>query len=91
MIVLEAWARQRPVIAHRIGALAETVDDGINGLLVDPGDSQGLAKAIQRLLAEPEKVRQMGRAGYEKLKTVYGLELWRKKMNAVYQETQSGP
>lgn len=87
MIVLEAWARQRPVIAHRIGALAETVDDGINGLLVDPGDSQELAKAIQRLLAEPEKVRQMGRAGHEKLKTVYGLGLWRKKMTAVYQES----
>jgi len=85
MIVLEAWARQRPVIAYRSGALAETIDDGINGLLVDPGSPAALAQAIQRLSKDPEKIRQMGLGGHNKLKAVFGREAWLHQMNQVYQ------
>ena len=86
MIVLEAWARQRPVIAHRIGALAETVEDGVNGLLVNPGDSLGLAKAMERLASNPEESKKMGLAGYKKLKNVYCRDLWLQRMNSIYQD-----
>jgi len=89
MIVLEAWARQRPVIAYRIGALAETVEDGINGLLVAPGDSIGLAKAMERLASNPEEARRMGLAGYEKLKRGYTRDLWLERVNRLYQSVLS--
>lgn len=93
MIVLEAWARQRPVVAFRIGALEETVDDGVNGLLVDPGSPAALAHAIQTLTMDPAKIRRMGLAGHEKLKAVYGREAWLCRMEQAYQKAlpkQSG-
>jgi glycosyltransferase involved in cell wall biosynthesis len=86
MIVLEAWARQRPVVAYRIGALAETVDDGINGVLVEPGSPEALAQAIQNLCKDPERIRHMGIAGRDKLNAVYRREAWLQKMDQLYQE-----
>jgi len=84
MIVLEAWARQRPVVAYRIGALAETIDDGVNGLLVSPGDTAGLAQAIERLGKNPEEARQMGMAGYKKLGASFSRSLWLRRMDCAY-------
>ena len=91
MIVLEAWARQRPVVAYRIGALAETIQDGVNGLLVEPGDSHGFAKAIQRLSNNPEEARAMGLAGQDKLKSVYSRTKWLDKISLIYEKILNYP
>jgi starch synthase len=40
-----------PVVATRVGGLAEVVDDGVTGLLVEPGEPQALASAILEVLA----------------------------------------
>lgn len=85
MIVLEAWARQRPVVAYRIGALAENIDDGVNGVLVEPGNASALAEAIRRLSRDPERIRKMGLAGYEKLKTVFNRKVWLQSMQNIFQ------
>lgn len=53
----EAQALGIPVIASRIGALPELVEDGINGLLVPPGDAGALARALERLSSPDEVVR----------------------------------
>ena len=52
----------RPVVASRIGGLADLVVDGETGFLVPPGDSEKLGQAIARLLAEPDLRERMGRA-----------------------------
>jgi glycosyltransferase involved in cell wall biosynthesis len=91
MIVLEAWARQRPVVAYRIGALAETIQDGVNGLLVEPGDYHGFAKAIQRLSDNPEEARAMGLAGQEKLKNLYSRTKWLDQIGLIYQKILNYP
>lgn len=91
MIVLEAWARKRPVVAYRIGALAETIEDGVNGLLVEPGNTLGLAKAIERLSTSPEEARQMGLAGERRLKEVYGRDSWLDRMDQIYQKALGHP
>lgn len=91
MVVLEAWARQRPVVAHRIGALAETIDDGVNGLLVDMGDPAALAQAIRTLSEDPQKIRRMGLAGYKKLETEFSRSRWLQRMESVYQTVFSLP
>ncbi len=59
---LEATASGLPVIAARAGALPELVEDGINGYLAAPGDVQGFARSIERVLADPEAGEAMGRA-----------------------------
>jgi glycosyltransferase involved in cell wall biosynthesis len=84
MIVLEAWARQRPVVAYQIGALAETIEDGVNGLLVEPGSTLGLAKAIEHLGTSPGETQKMGLAGYKKLTGSFTTNLWLDRMENVY-------
>jgi glycosyltransferase involved in cell wall biosynthesis len=50
-IVPVALAAGRPVIATRVGGIAESVDDGVNGVLAEPGDPGSLADAIERFAA----------------------------------------
>ncbi len=58
--VVEAMARAVPVVAARVNALSEIVDDGVTGLLVDPGDDDQLETAISSLLDDEERRRRMG-------------------------------
>jgi glycosyltransferase involved in cell wall biosynthesis len=60
--VLEALACGTPVVASRVGGIPEQVGDA-TGVLVGPGDPEALANAIESLLADPERRRQMGAAG----------------------------
>jgi glycosyltransferase involved in cell wall biosynthesis len=60
---MEAMASGRPVIATRVGGVAELVADGQSGLVVAPGDAQALADAILRLAADPALRAAMGTAG----------------------------
>ena len=63
IVFLEAMACGKPIIAARAAAVPETVADGETGLLVDPDDSQALARAMARLLADADLRRAMGEAG----------------------------
>lgn len=60
--VLEAMRAGVPVVATRVGALPEMVEDGVSGLLVAHDDAE-LAAAIESLLADPARVETMGAAG----------------------------
>ena len=84
MVVLEAWAKGRPVVAHRIGALPEIIGDGVDGLLVPENSSGELAKAILFLLENPVRAGQMGRAGLEKLKERYSRNVWMDAIKPVF-------
>ena len=66
--VVEAFACGLPVIASRVGALAELVEHGRTGLLFKPGSQRGLARSLAYAHAHPERMREMGanaRAVYE--------------------------
>ena len=61
LVIREAFLAGVPVVASRIGGIPETVTDGVNGLLFDPGDAAGLRGTLQRLVASPallETLRQ---------------------------------
>jgi glycosyltransferase involved in cell wall biosynthesis len=61
LAALEAFACGLPVIASRIGALAELIEDGETGLLFEAGNADDLASKMQWALQNPEKMRQMGK------------------------------
>jgi len=65
LVLVEAMVQGLPVIETRIGGVSEVVLDGINGLLVPPGDSLALAAAIQSLLSDRRLSAKMGRKGRE--------------------------
>jgi len=60
---VEAMAMGLPVVASRVGGLAEIVEDGRTGFLVKPGDVVELAGAVRRLMDSPDMRAQMGQAG----------------------------
>ena len=53
MVALEASQWGVPVVAARAGGIPEVVRDGVNGLLVPPGDEEALATALERVLGDP--------------------------------------
>jgi glycosyltransferase involved in cell wall biosynthesis len=60
LTALEAMAAGRPVVASAIGGLPDLVEDGVNGLLVPPGDQDALGRAMEAMLADPAKREAMG-------------------------------
>ena len=67
MVVLEAWAKERPIIAYAKGALPELIRHGVTGLLADPFSIDDLAKNIQVLIDKPDLGPCLGRAGNQHL------------------------
>jgi len=63
MAISEAWARERPVIASRIGGIPYRIKHGVNGILVDPSDPKALAEAMLKVARDEELADKMGRNG----------------------------
>jgi glycosyltransferase involved in cell wall biosynthesis len=89
--VLEANACERPVVATRVGGVPRYVTEGENGLLADGGDASGFARAILALLDDPERSREMGLAGRQRILERHS---WRKsaeKLVALYDRLLAAP
>jgi glycosyltransferase involved in cell wall biosynthesis len=63
MVLIEAMACGRPVVASRVGGIPQVVRDGVDGLLVAPGDVMALAAALRTLLDDGSLRESMGAAG----------------------------
>ena len=63
---LEAWLCRKPVVGAAAGSTPYVIRHGVDGLLVDPGDTAGLARVLAGLLADPAGRARMGQAGYER-------------------------
>jgi len=82
-IIPIAFSFKKSVIATNVGSIPEVLDDGINGILLPPRDSNALATAIITLLNNAQLRNEMGENGYNKMKTVYN---W----DAIAQKTLDG-
>lgn len=80
LVVQEAFAVRRPVLASRLGALAELVRDGVDGWLIPAGDVEAWRKALVRLAQRPAKIEQL-QSGISPVRTVDHLA---RDMEAVY-------
>lgn len=72
--ILDAMALRKPVVATRTGGIPESVQDGITGLLVPPGDARALAEALCTILRQPERGFAFGDAGRRRVEQFFTAE-----------------
>ncbi len=83
--VMEFMQAGKPVVATRVGGVPELIDDGVTGLLVEPGDASGFADAIARLLRDPELRAEAGRRARERQQNEFDLDLMVGRLETVYE------
>jgi len=71
--MMEAMACEVPVVSRRISGIPELVHHGVNGLLAGGKEPEALADAIKTLLADPDKIRQFGRAARDQIEQNFNI------------------
>jgi D-inositol-3-phosphate glycosyltransferase len=89
IVLAEAMACQRPVVATRFGGFPEVVEDKVTGLLVPPRDHESMAAALETLLIDPDKAEQFGRAGRERVMATFTWEAVTERVLHVYAQALS--
>lgn len=84
LVVLEAMAQAKPVVATAVGGTPELVVDGETGLLVPPNDVEALTSALKGLLEDPDRARRMGEAGRSRVEREFSLAASAKRVVALY-------
>jgi glycosyltransferase involved in cell wall biosynthesis len=84
--LIEAMAAGRPVVASRIGGVPEIIDDGVNGLLFEPWDGQGLSEAVNALLGDPELAENLGRRAHRSAEENYSWAIVARRIEEIYME-----
>lgn len=74
LVILEAMACSRPVVASRLSGIPEAVIEGTTGLLFPPGDASALAAALAQIADDPARRHALGRAGRESWTRQFSLE-----------------
>ena len=87
---IEAMATGLPVVASKVGGLAETIAHEKTGLLVAPGRPHELADAIVELLSAPDRARAMGRLGYEHITARYTTDALERAFMPVLEPSEGG-
>jgi glycosyltransferase involved in cell wall biosynthesis len=89
LVLIEAWANCKPVIAAEIAVSRELVNAGRAGLLVPFGNAEPLAAAIEKLLSNSELRNRMGAGGYQAAMTYSGDDAWR-RITAAFERIPTG-
>ena len=84
MVILEAFAAGKPVIGSRLGGIPELVNEGVDGLLFEAGDAEGMGAAMRLLADNPEMASEMGRQGRAKVEERYSIQSYMKTLLGIY-------
>jgi len=86
IVVLEAMASGKPVIATDVPGVRDVVIDNVDGLIAEPLNAKDLAEHINRLLADPTLRKRMGQAGRAKVLASYTPKIVAQRVEGVYEE-----
>lgn len=86
LALLDGYAAGLPVVSTRVGGIPDFVQEGENGLLVEPGDQQGLAAALTRLLTETPLRCRMAEANRRVARERYDIDICAQRVREIYQE-----
>lgn len=88
-VYTEAWSFRKPVIGCNIPAVAEVIEDGVSGLLVEQSPEE-IADGLLELLTQPNLARSMGEAGYQKVQQQYAWAAIGAKADRAYRKILMG-
>lgn len=91
MGILEAMSVGLPVISTTIGGIPDAIDSGKDGILIEPGDIDGLVHAIERLLHDADFRQEMGNAAREKVVHKFSTEKVVPQLEKLYRELGAEP
>ena len=83
-VTIEAMAAGKPVVASALGGLVDQVGDGVTGLLVAPGDSHMLARAMARRAADPTMRAQTGSAARQRFELEFRADVVIGRIESIY-------
>jgi len=83
LVFLEAMAFSKPVVAAAAGGATDVVEDGINGLLVPPGDTERLAETLDRLLGDEPLRLELGKRGGEIVRRKCSFEVFEAELERI--------
>ncbi len=84
MALLEAMAMEIPVLATAAGGVPKVVTDGVNGLLVPPGNHQNISNGLKMLKNNPELRVRLAREGSDMIKRKYSISKWCREIEQIY-------
>jgi glycosyltransferase involved in cell wall biosynthesis len=76
-------ANGKPVIGGAHGGTLDVIEDGVTGWLVPHGDIEHLSSALESLLADPERAREMGARGRERVLRTFSFEQFKTKLTQI--------
>ena len=89
MVVLEALALQRPVVATRVGGIPEVIEHGQTGFLAEPSDASSLARLLQRLVEDLPMAVSIGKAGRTRVEEKFTARTMAGKTAELYEQVLS--
>ncbi len=86
IVIMEAMAAGRLVVAAKVGGIPELIKPGVTGYLVPPNDPASLAKQLERCFIHPDEARQLSAAGERYATEQFSFERMAKQYETVYEE-----
>lgn len=86
VVLMEAMAACRPVVATRIAGIPELVEDGVSGRIVPPGDAMALAAAVCDILSAPDRAAAMGEAGRQRVEAEFDIAREAERLAALFRQ-----
>lgn len=90
LVLVEAMATAKPVIASRPGGVPEVVDDGATGILTDAWDWRAVSTAMLDIMSNESRAKALGAAGRARAEALFDLRAYTRRIEAVYDGALSG-
>ncbi len=86
IVLLEAMAVGKPVVASRAGGIPEIVEHGLTGILIEPANPSAIAGSVVKLLKNPVEAKRIANAGRAEVERKFTADAMARKIEGVYDE-----
>jgi len=86
IVVLEAWAAGKPVVASRVGGIPGFVESGVTGMLVDPEDERAWLEHVDAILVSPARAAALGTNGLRRVRAAFDWDRITDRLVTLYED-----